>query len=270
MAAPNKQRILSRLFTQLSKTYSEAVPENLSVMDHILLGLVQEGTSLTKGMGTYRRLVGSFHDLNELRVSHPAEIADQLFDVPEPDVKARRILLLLQFVFETTYSFDLDSMRKKPLKQAHKQLSKITGVTDFAVSAAVQRALGGHAIPVDAEMHDLLVRMELLEPEETLEQAKAALEHLIPKAKGVSFSVLVGEMAADQERLMELLCSITSKSEKDLAPAAVAKETVAPAKTATKSGRSKEAPKPDPKSKPKAKAAPERKSTTSKKSSEKK
>lgn len=269
MAAPNKQRILSRLFTQLSKTYSEAVPENLSVMDHILLGLVQEGTSLTKGLETYRRLVGSFHDLNELRVSHPAEIADQLFDVPEPDVKARRILLLLQFVFETTYSFDLDSMRKKPLKQAHKQLSKITGVTDFAVSAAVQRALGGHAIPVDAEMHDLLVRMELLEAEETLEQAKAALEHLIPKAKGVSFSVLVGEMAADQERCMELLCSITSKAEKDLAPAAV-KVTVAPAKTAAKSGRSKEAPKPDPKSKPKAKAAPDRKSATSKKSSDKK
>ena len=34
-------------------------------------------------------------------------------------------------------------------KQAQKQLSKITGVTPFAVAATVQRALGGPTLPID-------------------------------------------------------------------------------------------------------------------------
>lgn len=225
MVAPNKQSILNKLFTKLHKKYEEDIPGDLSVLDHLLLAVVQEGTSLPAALVTYRKLIGGFHDFNELRVSHRSEIVDYLADVPDKEMKARRILGILQFVFETTYAFDLESMRRKPLKQAQKQLSKITGANPFIVSATVQRALGGHAIPVDEAMMALLTRLEILGEEETLEQARQSLEHLVPKAKGIAFALLVSGLVADTKNQEELLLAINPKV-KAAKPKAVVEPTV--------------------------------------------
>lgn len=220
MVTPNKQRILAKLFSHLGKTYSDQLPEDLSVLDHLLLAVVQQGTSLSVALPTYRKLVAGFHDLNELRVSHSAELVDFLSSIPDKESKARRILGILQFVFETTYAFDLEPMRKKPLKQAQKQLSKISGTNSFIVAATVQRALGGHALPVDAGMLELLERLELVDGAEEGEQARAGLEHLVPKAKGISFCLLVSELLADAKHQESHLQAINPK----VKPKARAKE----------------------------------------------
>lgn len=120
--------------------------------------------------------------------------------VPERAGKAKRILQILQFVFETTYSYDLEQMKKKPLKQAQKQLSKIQGTNPFIVNAVVQRSLGGHALPVDHGMAAVLRLLQIIEEEETNEQLQATLEHLIPKAKGLSFCVQLSELAFEGQK----------------------------------------------------------------------
>ncbi|QDU62889.1 hypothetical protein Pan216_37620 [Planctomycetes bacterium Pan216] len=200
MVAPNKQRILTKVLAQLSKRYSDEVPKEMRVLDHLLLATIQEGMSFSRSLGCYRGLLSGFHDLNELRVSHPHELQDRLQGVPRGEEKAKRILKILQFVFETTYTFDLESMRRKPLKQAQKQLSKIAGTTDFVVCATVQRALGGHSMPVDSPMSSILAEVELIEEEDQLDRVRAALEHLVPKAKGQQFCIYVSEWAADDEK----------------------------------------------------------------------
>ncbi|MGL5095229.1 MAG: hypothetical protein ACRDD1_06550, partial [Planctomycetia bacterium] len=139
MATPNKQRLVAKLLAHLAKLYPDELPKEATVLDHMLLGVVQEETPFAAAMEAYRRLRVAFPDVNELRVSHRNEIVEQLADVPDAPEKARRILQILQFIFETTYAFDLESMRKKPLKQAQKQLSKISGTTPFVVAAVVQR-----------------------------------------------------------------------------------------------------------------------------------
>lgn len=220
MVTPHKQRILAKLLSTLGKKYDDKPPPDQSVLDHLLLAVLQEGTSLPVAIQAHRRLLSGFHDLNELRVSHPSELIEHLDGVTDKETKSRRILAILKFVFETTYAFDLESMRKKPIKQAQKQLSKITGASPFAVAAVVQRALGGHALPIDERMHEILFRLELLDDLEPSDEARGGLEHLIPKAKGPSFCILLGELAADTRGQEEVLLSIHPKLKPKRAAAA--------------------------------------------------
>ena len=66
-----------------------------------------------------------------------------------PGTRARRIIGLLQEVFEASYTFDLGEIVKKGLKDTARKLRLQGGRNDYAVAWVVQRTLGGHAIPLD-------------------------------------------------------------------------------------------------------------------------
>ncbi len=83
--------------------------------------------------------------------------------VPDGEARGQRLIDFLQEVFETTYSFDLESLQKKGVKQAAKQLSRYQAANDYAVAWVVQKSLGGHAIPLDAARCACLGRLGMLE-----------------------------------------------------------------------------------------------------------
>lgn len=211
MVTPNRQRALAKLLAVLGKTDAALPPDNLSVLDHLLLAILQEGTTFTRAAEAYRALLENFHDHNELRVSHPREVEQYFPDLPMSELKAKRILSVLQFVFETTYAFDLETMRKKPIKQAQKQLSKISGTTNYTVAATVQRALGGHALPLDQPMSDVLALLDLVDAGESLDQVRASLEHQVPKSSGLQFCLALSEIAADPKRRDKLVEAIVGR-----------------------------------------------------------
>src|SRR5207244_767543 len=108
------------------------------------------------------------------------------------------IIDFLQEVFETTFSFDLESLQKKGFKQAAKQLSRYQAANDFAVSWVVQQSLGGHAIPLDDNALRVLRRLGLVDLEtDDLESVHNSLEHQIPKPKGLEFFDAVSRIAAE-------------------------------------------------------------------------
>ena len=65
------------------------------------------------------------------------------------------------------------------------------------MSWVVQRTLGGHAIPVDAPTLRCSRRLGLIEDEQDEADARAVLEHLVPKAKGPQFTDLVSTVAGE-------------------------------------------------------------------------
>ena len=103
----------------------------------------------------------------------------------------------MQEVFETTYSFDLEGLQKKGVKQAAKQLSRYQAANDYAVAWVVQKSLGGHAIPLDGAALRVLRRLGMLEEGLDLEAVRASLEHQIPKLKGADFVDLISKLAED-------------------------------------------------------------------------
>ena len=128
-----------------------------------------------------------FFDWNEVRVSSLREIEEALADLPDAEHRAQRLISFLQEVFETTFSFDLESLHKKGLKQAAKQLGRYQAANDYAVAWVIHR-LGGHAIPVDGPILRVLRRLGLVDgDQDDTESLRATLEHLVPKVRGPLF-----------------------------------------------------------------------------------
>ena len=195
-AITNKQQLLNQAYTVLKKKFPLPEPdaETRPILEELLYATVREGTTGDDADKAYNRLRKSFTDWNEIRVSTVQEVADALRPLPHPGARAKRIVGLLQKVFEERYAFSLDDLDKKGLKQASKQLSRYKeDVTDFAVAWVVQRSLGGHAIPLDGPTLRVLRRLGVVEEGEpdSLETLRGSIEHVIPKARGAEFTDLM-------------------------------------------------------------------------------
>ena len=103
----------------------------------------------------------------------------------------------MQEVFETTYSYDLESLHKKGLKQAQKMLERYRGSSPFLVAHVLRHSMDGHAMPVDEDMLRCMKRLELVEEEADLELAQATLEDLILKNKGIAVAEALTMVAQD-------------------------------------------------------------------------
>lgn len=192
----NKQKVLAHLFTALKKRYNPPEPEARPVLEQLLYAVCREGATRDEADRAFQKLRARFFDWNEIRVSSGREIEEALDEMPDAEIRAQRLIGFLQEVFETTFSFDLEPLQKKGMKQAAKQLSRFQAANDYAIAWVVQQSLGGHAIPLDVPVIRALRRLGLLEgDEENLETLRASLEHLVPKVRGPLFNDLVSALA---------------------------------------------------------------------------
>ncbi len=192
-ATINKQQVLTTALAVLKKKFP-APPEpeeKRPVLEEVVYAILREGVPTADADAAYARVREAFFDWNEVRVSTIQEVADVLGVYPDADDRGKRMIEFLQEHFERDYSFTLDDLEKKGLKQAAKQLARYKGkgVTDFVVAWVTQRTLGGHAIPLDAPTLRVLRRLGVLEEDaDDLEALRATVEHFIPKAKGYEFT----------------------------------------------------------------------------------
>jgi endonuclease-3 len=198
--AINKQRVLTQIFTALKKRYDPREVEARPVLEQFMYAVCREGATRAQADRAFRNLQEGFFDWNEVRVSSPREVEEALGDISDAENRANRLVSFLQEVFETTFSFDLEPLHKKGVKQAAKQLSRYQAASDFAVAWVVQHSLGGHALALDTPSLQILRRLGLIdEDQEDLEAIRACLEHLIPKIKGSLFVELISAMAHDDK-----------------------------------------------------------------------
>jgi endonuclease III len=195
-AITNKQQLLSQAYAALKKKFRPPEPaeEKRPVLEELVYAILREGTTAADADRAYAALRKAFIDWNEIRVSTVQEVADALRPLPLAGARAKRVIGLLQKVFEERYAFTLDDLDKKGLKQAAKQLSRYKeDVTDFTVAWVIQRSLGGHAVPLDGPTLRVLRRLGVVEPGEpdSLEALRGSIEHVIPKARGAEFTELM-------------------------------------------------------------------------------
>jgi endonuclease III len=204
----NKQRLLNLLFAagpKLARAGGDHPHRQAGkctgalsrpVLEECVYGLCRENATREQADRAYRRLRERFFDFNEMRVSSVRELEEAFAGLTEPEARAQRLISLLQEVFETEFSFDLDKLQKLGLKQAAKQLTRYQAADEYLGAWVVQRCLGGHAIPLDAPTLRCARRLGMVDAgQEDPEAARASLEHLVPKAKGPLFTDLVSDLA---------------------------------------------------------------------------
>jgi endonuclease-3 len=194
----NKQHILSALFGLARKEYPLAAPAERPVLEQMIYALLREGATHEEAAAAFESLKTQFFDWNEVRVSGEAEIAEALEGLPDAAARAERVIALLQEVFESTYSFDLEAFHKKGLKQAARQMGRYQAANDFTVAWVSQQSLGAQAIPIDTPTLRTVRRLGLVDSEAVDSEAvRASLEHLVPKAKAAQFTELISLIARD-------------------------------------------------------------------------
>lgn len=214
-AITNKQQLLNQAYLALKKKYAppavDDAAERRPVLEELVYAICREGSTPAEADRGYATLRKTFVDWNEIRVSTIQEVADILRPLPGAGAKAKRIIGLLQKVFEERYAFTLDDLDKKGLKQAAKQLSRYKDdVTDFTVAWVVQQTLGGHAVPLDGPALRVLARLGIADgtDPDDLEPVRASVEHAIPKARGVEFTTLLSLHAKELCTEKDPHCSV--------------------------------------------------------------
>src|SRR5262249_55230356 len=119
------------------------------VLDSLLFACVLENARYDVAQQAYAKVQAAFFDWNEIRVSTVKELAEVMDMLPEATEAAARLKGVLQSVFESDYSFDLEQLKKQNIGVAVKRLQKLQGSTPFNVAYTTQTALGGHSIPLD-------------------------------------------------------------------------------------------------------------------------
>ena len=198
MSAPSRSAQFVKLHKVLKKSYTPISPNpDRPVLEHLLYGCCLEDAHYEKADEAYATLVHTFFDWNEIRVTTVKELAEVLGVLPDPAAAANRVKRVLQTVFEGSYSFDLEELRKKNLGPAIERLQKISGTNLFTVAYVVQSTLGGHSIPIDAATIAVMKVMDLLSDKDAEQGVVPGLERAIPKNKGVEFGSMLHQLGAD-------------------------------------------------------------------------
>ena len=198
MASPSRTAQYTRLQKILKKHYRPVAPDpGRSVLEHLLFASLLENSHYAAAEEAFAAMVHTFFDWNEVRVSSVRELAEVVAGLPQPAVAAHHVKRVLQSLFEATYSFDLEDLRKLNLGPAVERLGKIDGTTHFSIAYLVQAALGGHSIPTDSGTLRVLVLAGLISEQDAAAETVPGLERAIPKNAGVEFGSLLHQLGAD-------------------------------------------------------------------------
>jgi endonuclease-3 len=203
MAALTKTQKISSLVKQVNKYIkNNAVPlppKDRCVLDVLMYAALLENTTFENADLALTTLQNYYIDWNEVRVCTIRELAAIIPMIPQSEDASRRIKQALQALFEKTYSFDLEDLRKRGRSVADsiKQLTNLGAGTPFMIDYTALVAFGSHQIPLDEAALQLLRPLGLtqLNPGETREVG-AGLERGIPKTSGLLFSVKFHHLAA--------------------------------------------------------------------------
>ncbi len=187
----DKQTIVGKLTKRLKKEFG-GLPkrESLPVLESLIYAICLEDVSYEEADAAYSKLVSSYHDWNEIRVTTISELESVFTGIENGEWRAMRIRHLLYYIFDHQYSYDFDGIKKKSQELIHKQLTKIKHLTPFVRNWLLQNSLGNHVIAQDTKMCRLAIWLGLLPPETSVEDSAEALKSLIRKADGLEFAYL--------------------------------------------------------------------------------
>ncbi|MEM9252969.1 MAG: hypothetical protein AAGB29_11520 [Planctomycetota bacterium] len=138
------------------------------------------------------RVLAVMVDINELRVSHPAEIIEVVGeDYPMIHERVPRMRDALNEVFRREHGIDMASLEGKSKKDQRAYLETLPGAPAYVVSQTMLLAFGGHAVPVDEKLLSLLVREGVLAEGMSCDEAEASLMKHVKSADALDTHVVL-------------------------------------------------------------------------------
>jgi endonuclease III len=183
---------VKRLFNKLKREYGKPAPvDPTDPVEQIIISILTRDTSDSRAQKALANLRTVTVDLNDLRVTTVPDIVDCIGgDYPDGLQRAKDMRAALQNIFNRESILILDFLRDRTRRDARQYLESLDGVDAFTAASVVLWSLGGHAIPVDGQMVEMLIREDLVAPKSQRPTIQAFLEHHISASDAHTFSVL--------------------------------------------------------------------------------
>lgn len=195
----DRTAILKKLLPAIKKHYKVVVPKHdRPVLETMLFAICLEDVTVDEAEKAYDKLGKEFPDLNEIRVSSISEIERAFVGLPRAEWRAFHVRSVLQYVFEKSFAFEFESLRKKTLELAQKQLAKIKNLSSFVRSYTLQAVIGAHQIPLDESSARALVWLGLVPPNQDADQMGETMKSVVRKADVPLFCFSLRCLATDR------------------------------------------------------------------------
>lgn len=249
MASNNRAAQINKVLKFAKKQFKPTeIPADRSVLEHLIFACCSENSLLDLAEGVFASLSSDYYDWNEVRVTSIRELTEVMKPLNDPKEAATRLKRVLQSVFETHYSFDLELMKKQNIGATVKQFEKYNGTTRYTVAFVTQNALGGHSIPINKGLLEAMRVVGVVSDNEAAKGTVPGLERSVPKSKGTEVGTMLHQLGVELFRspygpnIRKLLLEI-DPSCKDRLPKRPSKKVEKPAKEkATQAKSAKEKP----------------------------
>ncbi|MCH7802235.1 MAG: hypothetical protein IIC24_11945, partial [Chloroflexi bacterium] len=157
---------VKRLLTRLRREHGKPpAVEPTDPLEQMLTAILARNATDADAREAYVQLREATVDLNDLRVTSAADICEIVGDKsPESVARAYAIRDALKEVFDRENKLDLDFLRERGRREARQYLESMKGVDPFVAASVQLFSLGGHAIPLDDAMLDVLRAEAVVHP----------------------------------------------------------------------------------------------------------
>lgn len=196
--AADKSQVCRKFVTALQKLYGKSVPKiELPVIETMLFAACLEDNPWDPAEAALKKLISTFFDLNEIRVSSVSELELVLTPLNKADWKGLRIRSILRSIFESTYSYDFEKLRRQTLEQAVKTLKKMPDVTPFIRDFVLHEILGSHIVCLDGSMLTAAKWLGLVPETADLNEGSEYLKGGLKKSEVSEFCYLLRCLSTD-------------------------------------------------------------------------
>lgn len=148
---------LAALLKKIRRDHAAEAPPSRDPVTQLVVGFLEWNAPRKLAREAHNRIMGVMVDNNDLRVSHTHELVQLMGEgYPRADERAARLREALQEIFIREHGVGLDNLGEKPKKQVRQYLETLPGTPRFVALQVYVLSFGGHAVPIDDRMAELL------------------------------------------------------------------------------------------------------------------
>ena len=180
------QKKITSLLKGMKKAQPGDPPKDQEAVRVLIESVLQTDTTRARAQKALEALENEFVDFNELRVSPDKDIVDCIGrDYPEARSKAEMITTVLRNLYERTYDVALDYMADMTKRRLRRHLGEL-GLSEYPSACVVSQIFGGHAVPVDETLVEVLKMKGYVHPASDLADVQGFMERVITQKNGLS------------------------------------------------------------------------------------
>lgn len=152
----------------------------LQALEELVLTILSQNTSDVNSGRAYEALRSRYPTWEALAEANPENLAATIKSGGLANVKAPRILAVLEEIRRRERSLDLSWMATAPSERVHQYLTTLPGVGPKTAACVLAFSLGRPALPVDTHVFRVARRLGFLSERDTPVTAHRRMEELVP------------------------------------------------------------------------------------------